>query len=261
MLSFERQEQALQAGYLRLGLGFVAAYLLLMLLWVPAGWVYQQLLPSEPSQHSLPVIKRLSGSLWRGTAEGVMLPLAVRSLGWQWDMRALLSASWGYRLTLNSAQDRARVAVSLDGAARVKDLQLNGRLSAWVSTFQGQSLPLDVEISASLTDARIGRQGCTTLQEGRVALQDWQGLMSESLNRLGRIEANLSCVGGSLQVDFEGSEAAVQLSGRWVLNPDLSYLLTVEAHPQALDIKDSLSAVGFVQRASGVWLFRRQGTL
>ncbi|MFT6913731.1 MAG: hypothetical protein ACJAWL_000017 [Motiliproteus sp.] len=260
MLSSEGRPEAPQNDCRRLGLGFVAVYLLLMLLWVPAGWIYQQPLPSAQSQYSLPVIKRLSGTLWRGTAEGIMLPLALRSLSWQWDPQALLSASWGYQLTLDSAQDRARVAVSWD-QARIRDLQLSGRLSAWVSTFQGQPLPLDVEISASLTDAWIGPLGCTTLREGQVSLQKWQGLLSVSLNRLGKIDAGLSCVNGALQVDFKGSEETMRLSGRLLLNPDLSYRLTVEAHPQAPEIKDRLSAVGFVERAAGAWLFRRQGRL
>lgn len=261
MSNSEDQRDSPKTSYLRLGLGFLAAYLLLLLLWVPAGWVYQQLLPKLQPSLELPVIERLSGTFWQGRADEIMLPLALRSLSWQWDPGALLSGSLGYQLSLSSAQDRAKVAVAWDRSFWVEELQLSGHLSSWVSAFQGQPLPLDVEISASLSDARVALQGCAALQRGQVSLQNWQGLMSESLNRLGRIDAQLSCVNDRLQVDFKGSEADVQLSGRWLLSPDLSYLLTIEAHPQAPDVKDSLGAVGFVERGADTWLFRRQGRL
>lgn len=259
MLNSERGADSPRSGYLGWVLGFIAAYLILMLLWVPLPWLYPQLQPQ--SHPPLPDIKRLSGTLWRGTAEEVALPLALRSLAWQWEPRALLSAEFGYQLTLDSLQNRLNVSVGWDRTVALQDLQLNGRLSDWISTFQGRPLPLDVDISASLAAGEISPQGCAQFQQGQLSLQDWQGLMAASLNRIGRIDAQLSCVEGQLQVDFKGLAEEVQLSGRWLLGPDLQYQLTVEARPQDADIEDSLRAVGFAKRSAGEWQFVRQGRL
>ncbi|MEH6822977.1 MAG: type II secretion system protein N [Motiliproteus sp.] len=262
MLNSERGASSARQGYLG-GLGFVATYLILMLLWVPVPWLYPQLQSqSQPQlQPTLPDIKRLNGTLWRGTAEEIELPLVLRSLSWQWDPLALLRAQFGYQLALDSPQNRVQVSIAWDRSVALNDLQLSGRLSDWFSTFQGQPLPLDVDVSASLAAAVISPQGCAQFQQGQVSLQNWQGLMADSLNRIGRIDAQLSCVEGRLQVDFKGLAADLQMSGRWLLSPDQQYQLTVEARPQDADIEDRLRAVGFAKRSAGEWRFVRQGRL
>ncbi len=264
MLNSKPGVSSARQGYLGV-LGFVAAYLILMLLWVPVPWLYPQLQSQSQSQSQsrppLPDIKRLSGTLWRGAAEEIALPLVLRSLSWQWDPLALLSARFGYQLALDSPQNRVQVSVAWDRSVALSDLQLSGRLSDWISTFQGQPLPLDVDVSASLAVALISPQGCANFQQGQVSLQNWQGLMADSLNRIGRIDAQLSCVEGRLQVDFKGLAADLQMTGRWLLSPDRQYQLTVEARPQDADIEDRLRAVGFAKRSAGEWRFVRQGRL
>ena len=85
--------------------------------------------------------------------------------------------------------------------------------------------------------------------------------MSESLNRIGRIDATLVCVDGGLQVGFKGQSPELRLSGRWLLGPDLRFTFTAEAQPQGADVEDSLRGAGFVERRSGVWQLARQGRL
>lgn len=263
MSNSEPQPPSWHSGALQLGLLFVVAYLLLMLLWVPVHWAYPRfpsLLPAEP-RSQLPVIRHLQGTLWQGRAEEIALPLELRLLSWQWDPRALLSAALGYQLTLGGPQNQARVALGWDRSLSISELSLDGRLSDWVANFQGQPLPLDVAISARLIDARLSEQGCLGLRQGQLALHNWQGLMSESLNRIGTIDATLTCVDGGLGIDFEGQTAQLQLSGQWRLGPDRRYSLTAEAHPQAIAIQDSLRGAGFVERRTGVWRLTRQGQL
>ena len=263
MSSSERHSSSSRSHGLKLGLLFVVAYLLLMLLWVPVHWTYPQiksLLPAG-SASQFPDIKRLEGTFWRGRAENISLPLELSSLSWKWDPGALLNVAMGYQLTLGLPQNQARVALAWDRSLAVKDLRLDGSLSDWVSSVQGQPLPLDVAISAQLMGARISEKGCLALQQGQVSLQNWQGLMSESLNRIGRIDATLVCVDGGLQVDFKGQSPELRLSGQWLLGPGLRFTFTAEAQPQGADVEDSLRGAGFVERRSGVWQLARQGRL
>ena len=270
MLNFKRQGGRSRSGLVKCCFGFVAVYLLLMLLWVPVAWFYPQV-KSQPSlkqplaSFQLPEIKRLSGNLWRGVAQEIALPvsqpLRLRSLAWQWQPSALLKAAFGYRFSLAESQNQAQLAVAWDRSLIIKDLQLSGSLSEWVSSFQGQPLPLNVDLSASLTQGRIGLQGCSALVQGKLSLQNWQGLMAETLNRIGRIDANLDCIDGKMQLLFKGEAKEVQLSGRWLLDLEQGYALTIEARPQTADIQDRLGAVGFVERSAGVWQLSRQGRL
>ena len=64
-----------------------------------------------------------------------------------------------------------------------------------------------------------------------------------------------------MQLLFKGEAKEVQLSGRWLLDLEQGYALTVEARPQTADIQDRLGAVGFVERSAGVWQLSRQGRL
>ncbi|MEH6473285.1 MAG: type II secretion system protein N [Halopseudomonas sp.] len=255
MLNSDDSHNVRRFGYIGWLAWFVAWYLVLMMLWVPVDWIYQQ------QKQQLPPIGRLTGTFWQGAAEDVELPIVLRSVSWQWAPSALLQGGLGYQLSLDKPQNQATLSANWDQTIKVSGLQLSGRLSDWLSSFQGQSLPLDVDISASLTEGVFSLQGCSELQQGRLYLQNWQGMMSDSLNRIGQIEAKLNCIEGQLQVAFQGDAPDVAMTGLWLLDPDQSYSLKVEARPQSPDVRDSLSAAGFDEQSAGVWQLQRKGRL
>jgi hypothetical protein len=230
---------------------FGMVYLVAMLALFPARWLHQQFEPM------LPRVGSVQGSLWQGTVENVQLPLSLRQLQWRWSPLSTLQGRLGYRLALGEGDASVLVQWGPGQQLYLENLNLQGQLNDWFGSFYGAPLPLNLAVDAKLKQAVLGPQGCVSIDAAEIRVTQWQGLMADTLNRLGPVEAKLSCDDGVVNATLNSE---VGLQGHWRLQPNRQYSLELQVDRPDSELRSQLKLLGFRAAGNGLRL-RRKGRL
>ncbi len=231
---------------------FFVLYLLLLLIWVPGRFLQRHLLPAtEPL-----TLSDATGTLWRGGIERISHPfLTLKGLQWRWLPAPLLQAQVGAAVQVGDAALAVSLGVGLDRALRLRDLKLDGPLSAWLEF----PLPLNAQLQGGWADLRLDTEGCASASAGEVQVGDWQGVSADLFNTLGKVTAALTCQDGQLQAQLSSDKPALALQGQLVLGMDGRYRLALQLRPPPAAREDWLD-LGFSARGGFLHL-QRQGRL
>ena len=246
-------------GYWRLALAAGAAYLLFLLITVPAERVVTLLVQHTPELN----LQSVRGTVLSGGAQRMVLyGLAVGPLDWSLRPWLLLTGRLEYRVELRDAvfHGAGAVGTSLGGQIYLHDLQVTMQPGPLVSHFS----PLPVQTAGDMKlqiDSLELIDGFPVELAGRV---DWDGarIIDPLALSLGHVAATLTSEANRLvcRVNGQGDTA---VSGDFSLTQDGDYRLNLLLTPGpnvSADIVDTLKTFG-QPRPGGAYLLNDSGHL
>ncbi|WP_207062857.1 type II secretion system protein N [Motiliproteus sp. SC1-56] len=244
-----------EPSWRKLLLGFVLLYLLALVVLVPASLVFSWI--EDRTALSLPAAQ---GSLWHGQLAAGESFRGVQGLTWDFSPQALLRGRLGYELEVGQDVIQGQAGLGADGNLYLDQVRIDGRLGELIDNINGMPLMLDVQLNGLVNGFAWGSEGCEGLQEGRLLIDDWQGMLASRLNPLQGVQLALSCRERRLTGVFTAGRAEAGLSGQFSLTADGRYQLEVEAKPQTEALNALFLDLGFASRDGSLRL-QRQGRL
>lgn len=199
---------------------------------LPAALVYQYApIPDSVSMAGL------SGSLWKGRAESVVVD-GIRLPGVEWQITpwSLAAKTVVADVSLGTLQDplsaRGLIEVSQSGV-RMENLSAEASVPWVMQHFGGYPADL-VEVTGvvglEVDSAEFSLRGCTVLA-GDLALERSSVYTPYGELPLGKANVKLNCEDGSLVADVRQSSPALSSEGRFTLNAGRRYQFIAELDP------------------------------
>jgi general secretion pathway protein N len=246
-------------AYWRLPLAGVAAYLVILLITLPAGRVVKLLEQNTVGMD----LQSVSGTLFSGKAERVVIHgLGMGPVTWSLRPLPLLLARLEYRFDLKDPAFRGEgvVGTGPGGHGYIRNLQAELKPDPLVNHFS----PLPVETSGNVTlliESMDSVDGFPRELSGHV---DWADarIVEPVAMSLGHVEANFHSEGNTLLCRLSGS-GETALSGDFSLTQEGDYRLNLLLTPGAevsSDIVDGLKTIGQA-RPGGAYLITDSGRL
>jgi general secretion pathway protein N len=245
--------------YWRPALAGFAAYLLFLLMTVPADRAARLLLPDAAGVE----LQAVSGTLLSGQAQrAVIHGLGFGPLGWSFRPLALLTGRLEYRIDLQDPVLRGTgvVGTRLGGKFYLRDLDVALHPDPWINRYS----PVPVETSGDmrlLLESLELADGFPGVLAGRL---DWSGarIIEPATLALGHVEAILQSEADSLICHISG-QGETTVSGELSLTRQGDYRLNLLLTPGSavsVDVIDALKSFGQA-RPGGAYLITDSGRL
>ena len=243
----------------RLGLLGAAAFVVFMIALFPARLAWQWEGRRLPSLR----LTAIDGTLWNGTATGVVLagvPLGTASLSWR--PLALFLGEWRHRVRLELPVGEAagKVGWTLTGAKVASDFALRTSLSQVLRYLPGapSALPAGVEGDVVLgIEDLVVRDGVVQRLEGSLRLAN----VTVAGNSVGALVAELHDRDGGVVADFRSAgDSSPGIEGTAFWHPAGDYRLQLAvAEPDRLGGELGALVTGFAAQENGAWRVDWQG--
>lgn len=247
----------MRGGAMRYGLLLVGAYIVFLLLQIPAARVYAWLAPDErlPAQ-----LYQISGSIWNGRAEAATIgDVRIDSLAWHFRPHALVTGR--VEAAVEFSRDNGRVASisgrSLAGAYYLRDVKADFPLDDLAPLVTGARMGLSGELKIELDRVEVSEQKIVAAR-GVIAVEN-AGLDAPANVSLGGFTLTLETTDEGIKGVLKDDGGPLQADGILMLNPDGRYRLTAEIaarDPQRGDLRQALQFIGTPSPAGKVSLTR-----
>lgn len=248
-------------GLVRHALVLVAAYLLFLVVQLPAAQLYAWLKPTGVFPLEL---YQLSGSAWRGRA-GTAILHDVRLAPLTWSLQPLALLRGRIELALAADTDGGRfetvVGRRLDGPLFARDVHAEFSLAELARVTGYPGVGLAGRLSVDLDRLRIDGKRLTAVT-GTLSIAD-AGLGSPLEVTLGDFTMTLETAGDGIKGTLKDQGGPLQAEGLLMLQPDGRYTLTavlIARDPQDGALRQALRFIGTPSPAGRISL-KRSGRL
>ena len=246
-------------SYWRLPLAGLAAYLLILLITLPADRVVKLMEQGTVGLH----LQSVSGTLLSGKAERVVIrDLAMGPVTWSLRPFPLLLGRLEYRVDLKDPAflGTGVVGTSLGGQIHLHNLEAELKPDPWVNHFS----PLQVQTSGNVTLRIESMDLVDAFPREITGHMDWSDahILEPVSMSLGHVEATLHSKGNTFLCQLSGS-GETALSGDFSLTQEGAYRLNLLLTPGAevsSDVVDGLKTFGQA-RPGGAYLITDSGRL
>lgn len=234
------------AGHAAVLLG---AYLLFVLIQLPAGHAYYWL---DPGRQAPVALYQIDGSIWSGEARtAVIAGTAVGPLSWSLRPWALVLGRVELHLTVDHNDGGRLEAIAgrtLGGEVYLRDATLAMSLNELASLAGQQDMGLTGRLDADIRSAAVKGE-LITRAEGRAEITD-AGIGPPIDVRLGAFTIDIETSGDVIRAKIADAGGPLQTEGVLLLNPDGSYRLNAgftprdPGSPDGEKLMDALRMVG-----------------